>query len=281
MWELLDVAAKVTVPVFVVTCMAAAGLGLGLREIAAPLRRGRLVALALVANFAAAPAAACLLAAILPLDRDHAVGLVLLGGAAGAPFLPKLAAAAKGDVGFSVALMLLLTVASVAFMPVALPLMVPGLAAEPWPLLKPLLVTMLLPLAAGVAVREWSGRWAARVRPAVAAVSNASMVAAVALLVGLNFSALVATLGTGAVGAGVVFVAASAAAGYALGTPSPHTRSVLALGTGQRNIAAALLIATQNYPDAPGVVVMLLVTTLAGVVVLLAAARWFARGAGQ
>jgi BASS family bile acid:Na+ symporter len=44
-------------------------------------------------------------------------------------------------------------------------------------------------------------------------------------------------------------------------------------------VAAALLVATQNYPDKPGVTVMLLVSTLAGLVVLLAAARQFARRA--
>jgi BASS family bile acid:Na+ symporter len=76
-----------------------------------------------------------------------------------------------------------------------------------------------------------------------------------------------------------VFVALSLAAGYALGGPAPGTRSVLGLGTGQRNVAAALLIATQNFPDEPGVVVMLLVSTLAGLVVLLFAARRFARPA--
>jgi BASS family bile acid:Na+ symporter len=44
-------------------------------------------------------------------------------------------------------------------------------------------------------------------------------------------------------------------------------------------VAAALLVATQNYPDKPGVTVMLLVSTLAGLVVLLVAARQFARRA--
>ena len=39
----------------------------------------------------------------------------------------------------------------------------------------------------------------------------------------------------------------------ALGGPAPGTRSVLGLGTGQRNVAAALVIATQNFTD-PGVV---------------------------
>lgn len=274
--EFLELLSKTTVLVFVVACMAAAGLGLGVRDVVAPLRRGRLVLLALVANFVVAPAVALALTQLLPLERPHAVGLLLLGGAAGAPFLPKLAEAAKGDVAFSVGLMLLLTVGSVAFMPVVLPLLIPGLAADPWPILRPLLVTMLLPLAAGMAVRGRSPRWAGRLRPAVGVVSNVSLLLALALLIGLNFTAMLGTIGSGAVAAAVMFVAAATAAGYACGGPARGTRAVLGLGTGQRNVAAALVIATQNFAD-PGVVVMILVATLAGLVVLVAAARRLAR----
>jgi BASS family bile acid:Na+ symporter len=276
--ENLEPLSRLAVLVFVVACMVAAGLGLTVRDVAAPLRRGRLVVLALMANFVIAPAVAVGLTRVVPLDLPYAVGLLLLGGAAGAPFLPKLAEAAKGDVAFSVGLMLLLTVGSVAFMPLVLPLMIPGLAADPWPILRPLLVTMLLPLAAGMAVRAKWPAAAARLRPAVVVVSNVSLLIALALLIGLNFTAMLGTFGTGAVAVGVVFVAVSFAAGYALGGPAPATRSVLGLGTGQRNVAAALVVATQNFAD-PGVVVMLLVTTLAGLVVLLAAARWAGRAA--
>ncbi|HET6574649.1 MAG TPA: bile acid:sodium symporter [Fimbriiglobus sp.] len=276
MGEFLEVVAKLAVLVFVVTCMVAAGLGLSVRDVVAPLRRARLVLLAVVANFVIAPAIAYALTEVVPLDRPHATGLLLLGGAAGAPFLPKLAELAKGDLAFSVGLMLLLTVGSVVFMPVVLPLLIPGLSADPWPILRPLLVTMLLPLAAGMAVRHRSERWASRLRPMIGTVSNVSMVVAIVLLVGLNFGAMVGTFGSGAVAVAVLFVAVSLAVGYALGGPSPGTRSVLGLGTGQRNVAAALVIATQNF-DAPGVVVMILVSTLAGLVVLLFAARRFAR----
>jgi BASS family bile acid:Na+ symporter len=274
--EFLDVVARLAVLVFVVACMAAAGFGLSVREIVAPLRRVRLVMLAVAANFIVAPAIAYALTEVIPLDRPYAIGLLLLGGAAGAPFLPKLAELAKGDLAFSVGLMLLLTVGSVAFMPVVLPLLIPGLSADPWPLLRPLLVSMLLPLAAGMAVRRWSERWASRLRPAIGVVSNASMVLAVVLLVGLNFGAMIGTFGSGAVAVAVLFVALCFAVGAALGGPSPGTRSVLGLGTGQRNVAAALVIATQNFDDA-GVVVMILVSTFAGLIVLLLAARLFAR----
>ena len=277
MGEALGVAANLAVLVFVVTCMVAAGLGLSARAVAAPLSRARLVVFALGANFVAAPALAYGLTELVPIERPYAIGLLLLGGAAGAPFLPKLAEAAKGDIAFSVGLMLLLMVGSVIFMPLALPLLIPGLAPDPWPLLRPLLFTMLIPLAVGMFVKSRSERWSAKLRPVFTKVSNLSMLVAVALLVGLNFRSLVGTFGTGAVAVGVVFVALSLAVGCVLGGPAPTTRSVLGLGTGQRNVAAALVIATQNFTDHPGVVVMLLVTTLAGVIPLLLVARWFAR----
>jgi bile acid:Na+ symporter, BASS family len=274
--EFLDTAAKLAVLAFVVTSMAAAGLGLTAAAVAAPLRRGRLVAGALAANFVVAPAVAYGLTRVVPLAEPYAVGLILLGGAAGAPFLPRLAAAARGDVAFSVGLMLLLMVGSVGFMPAALPLMIPGLEADPWPLLRPLLLTMLLPLAAGMGLRRWAPGWAAGVRPVVERVSTVSMAIALLLLVGLNLGPMLGTFGSGAVLTAVVFVAITTAAGYALGGPGRETRSVLGVGTGQRNVAAALVIATQNFTD-PGVVVMLLVSTLAGLVVLLPAARHSAR----
>lgn len=53
-----EVVARVAVLVFVVAGMAATGLGLGVRDLVGPLRRVRLVALALVANFVVAPAVA-------------------------------------------------------------------------------------------------------------------------------------------------------------------------------------------------------------------------------
>jgi BASS family bile acid:Na+ symporter len=275
--DFFETVSKLAVLVFVVTSMASAGLGLSIRDVVAPLRRTRLVLLSLLANFAIAPAIALALTEAVPLDRPFAIGLLLLGGAAGAPFLPKLAELARGDIAFSVGLMLILMVGSVVFMPIVLPLMIPGLSPDPWPLLRPLLFTMLVPLAVGMAVRSRSGRWATRLQPAFARVSNASLVLTVVLLMALNYRSMLGAFGTGAVAVAVVFVSLMIAVGYALGGPAAATRSVLGLGTGQRNIAAALLIATQNFSDAPGVVVMLLVSTFAGLVPLLSAARWIAR----
>jgi len=275
--EILEGVSSIATLVFVVACMAAAGLSLEVKDITTQLRRGRLILAAVVVNFVLAPAIAFGLTQLIPLERPHTIGLFLLGGAAGAPFLPKLAELSRGDLAFSVSLMLLLMTGSVLFMPLVLPQLIPGLSAEPWPILRPLLLTMMLPLGLGILVRNRSERTAAWLRPLSGWISNLSMVLAVLLLLGLNLPAILGTFGTGAVFVGTAFVSLSLAAGCVLGGPDPRVRSTLALGTAQRNIAAAMLLALQNFPDEPGVMAMLLVTTFAGLAVLLIAARQFAR----
>lgn len=268
----LELVTRLSVLVFVVSSLLATGLGLTLREILAPLRVPRLILLSLAANFVLAPLVAYLLTVVIPLSHSHAAGLLLLGAAAGAPFLPKLADLAGGNLGFSVALMTLLVVVSTAFLPLALPVLVPGLQANPWNIAGPLVVLMLLPLGIGLAINARSASWSARLRFFLKPIVTMSLIVLIVLLIGLNFGALLGTLGSGAVLAALLFVGVTFALGYALGGPDAGNRRVLALGTSQRNIAAALVTATSSSAD-PEVVVMLLVVTLVGLIVILPAAR--------
>jgi BASS family bile acid:Na+ symporter len=57
--------------------------------------------------------------------------------------------------------------------------------------------------------------------------------------------------------------------GYILGGPGKDTRIVLSLGTGQRNISAAILVATQNFGDDPEVTLMLVATAIFGLLIML------------
>jgi len=47
--------------------------------------------------------------------------------------------------------------------------------------------------------------------------------------------------------AAIIFLVLSLAIGYLLGGSDPGEKSVLGLGTAQRNIAAALVVAAQNF----------------------------------
>ncbi len=258
--------------VFVVTSMLAMGLSLTVAQIVAPLRNARLVILALLANFVLVPSVAYLIGLIIPLSDGLRVGLILVSTAAGAPFLPKLAQAARGNTALSVGLMVLLMVTTVLYMPIVLPLLIQGVTVEPWEIARSLIVLMLIPLAIGLFMKARYVPTAAQLQPHM---SQASTFALVLLLVtGLltNLSAMLAIIGTGGFIASLLFLAGAFVVGYFLGGKDAQTRSVLGLGTAQRNLAAALVVATANFADDPDVIMMVLVLGLVGLAVLMVAA---------
>ena len=128
--DVLGVIVQVAALVFVVSSMLAMGQSLTITQIVAPLKKLRLVVVALVLNFALAPLLVWAIQALLDLDQDIYTGLLIMATAGGAPFLPKLAQAAKGNAAFSVGLMVLLMVVTVAYMPLALPLLLSGVEID-------------------------------------------------------------------------------------------------------------------------------------------------------
>src|SRR5947208_9528604 len=173
--ELLQKATPVAMLVFVLSSMLAMGLGLTVGEIVAPLRNARLVVLSLLVNFVLMPLAALALADVLRLDQPLGVGLLLLGAAAGAPFLPKLAQIAKGNLAFGVGLMVLLMVVTVGYLPLVLPLLLPGVSVNPAKIASSLFLLMLLPLAGALALKARFADIAARTKPIPHAIHHLSL----------------------------------------------------------------------------------------------------------
>ena len=82
--------------------------------------------------------------------------------------------------------------------------------------------------------------------------------------------------GTRGVLASILFLVASFGTGWFLGGPGLDTRGVLALGTAQRNIAAALVVGSQSFNDSK-VVVMVIVVAIVGLIILMPLSRAFAK----
>jgi BASS family bile acid:Na+ symporter len=270
--ELLSKASTIAMLSFVVSSMLAMGAGLTIPQIAEPLRDARLVGLALLANFVVMPLGALALAKVLWLDEPFGIGLLLLGCAAGAPFLPKLAELAKGNLAFAVGAMVLLMVVTVGYLPIVLPLLLPGVTVNPWEIARSLLLLMLFPLAIGLALKARYGKLAARVKPVLDWISNISLVLLICLITAANIDKVLQVFGTRAILAGLLFIALGLGIGWLLGGPSADTKRVVALGTGQRNIAAALVVASQSFNDAK-VVVMVIVVAIVGLIVLMPLSR--------
>jgi len=218
------------------------------------------------------PLGALALAKVLWLDDPFAVGLLVLGCAAGAPFLPKLAELAKGDLAFSVGAMVLLMVVTVGYLPVVMPLLLPGVTVDPWNIARSLILLMLLPLAAGLALKVRYEDLARRVKPVLDWISNISLILLVLLITAANIDKVLQVFGTRGILAGLLFIALGFGIGWLLGGPDGDTRRVVALGTSQRNIAAALVVASQSFSD-PKVVVIVVVVAIVGLIILMPLSR--------
>lgn len=266
--QFLESVGYLAVLVFVVCSMLAMGLTLTVPDVLEPLRDLRLVARALAANFVLVPLLAVGLLVVFPLSEGLAIGLLLIGCAAGAPFLPKLAEVAKGDRAFSVGLMMLLMVVTVAYLPLVLPLALPEIAVNPWDIARSLVFLMLLPLALALGVRARYEAVATGVAPVMSRASGLALVVLMIAFFVAYLDDLAGVVGSTAILAAAIFLLLSCAVGYVLGGRKGEIRRVLAVGTAQRNLSAATAVAAVNFTD-PDVIVMVLVVGLIGLVILM------------
>ena len=267
--DALSVIVQISMLLFVVSSMLAMGFSLTVPQIIAPLKNMKLVLLALAVNFIVVPLVAVAIQAVMNLDQDIYTGILLIATAAGAPFLPKLAGIAKGDAAFSVGLMVLLMVVTVAYMPIVLPLLLSGVTINPWDIAKSLIFLMLLPLGIALVVKARWSDIAEGLQPMMAQTSSISIML---LLVGgviLSWDSIISLIGTGGLIAIVIFLLVSLVVGYFAGGSDPATRSVMGLGTAQRNLSAALVVAAQNFSSTPTVTVTVVVAAMIGLVLLI------------
>lgn len=279
--ELLGKAVPVAMLAFVVSSMLAVGVSLTVGQIMAPLRNGKLVSLALLANFVLMPLGALGIARLLRLDEPLGIALLLLGTAAGAPFLPMLAGIAKTNIAFAVGLMVLLMVLTVLYMPLVLPLLLEGVSIDPTKIARSLVILMLLPLGAGLLLKARLCDVADRIRTSLNRISSLSLALLIVLLLVTNIQNVIGLFGTRGILASILFLLSGAGIGWLLGGPAFGTKGVLALGTAQRNIAAALVVGGKNFDD-PNVLVMVVVVAVVGLLILMPLARVLgSRGAAQ
>lgn len=263
--------------VYAVSSMLAVGLGSTIEAIVGPLRYWPRVIRALAANFLLAPALAYLLGRFLQLNQPLAI-LFLVGSAAGAPFLIKLIQAARGDLAFAGSILVLLLPLTVVFLPLVLPTVLPRAEVSAAAIAQPLIFSMLLPLAVGLALRPVAPDFAARSQHALGRISTVALVVLLVSVIIGDWEALT-FLGWRDVMALFAFTLSAYGLGLALGGRYRSNRTVISLATAQRNIAAATVVATQTFGGQPGVVVMVTGTAVVGMAVLFPIAFAIRRGA--
>lgn len=278
--EILSVLPNVAVPAFSVTSMLSVGFGHVIQEIIEPFSRPRSVIVPILANFVLVPLLGVAVVWLLSLDRPLEIGLILISTSAGAPFLIKLTQFARHDVALSAALLVLLLPATVIYMPIVVPLLLPEAEVSAGAIAMPLGLTMLLPLGVGLLVRTRSPRWAMHLQPVMGKVSTVSLLVLVGATFLLNLRAILNLFGTGAILAAVFVIIGAFVIGYVLGGGRYERRCALGLGTAQRGIAASMVVAAESFGD-PDTLVMVVVSSLIGLAILFPIASILSRHAAE
>lgn len=238
--EALEALLKVTLVVFMIGNLLDMGLRLRLSEALRDLADVRFLAASILWGFVLLPGLGYAITRVVPLSHPHAVGLLLLAMTPCAPFLPPMVERARGDVGYTAAFMLLASVATVGYLPFAVPLLIEGFSADPWTIARPLVLFLLAPLVVGLGVQSRSPAIAAKLHPIVKRVTGADTLLMLLLCVVVYGREFLGLVGSHAIGAQLLFFAVATVGPYLLGFGLPRAqRTVLSLGMATRNLGAA------------------------------------------
>ncbi len=280
MAEILQILLKLSLVIFMVGNLLDMGLRLTLREALGGLRNVRFVVFSVLWGFVLCPALAWLLTKAIPLEPPYAIGMILLGMVPCAPFLPMMVEKARGNLAYAVAFMLLASVVTVVYMPLAVPVLVKGFTADAWTIAKPLVFFLMVPLAIGIVMQRSFATVAARLQPIVKKATGIDTILMLVLCVVVYGKAFIGAAGSYAFGTQILFFSVAIAASYGLSFGLPQDqKSVLALGMATRNLGAAFapLFAVQDID--PRAIVMVAIGVPMQTIAALLAARWFARRA--
>jgi bile acid:Na+ symporter, BASS family len=288
----MDELINVLVTITLIEMMVAIGLGVTFVDLAGAARNGRLVGRAALANYVCVPAVTVGLLLLFDAHPMVAAGFLILAVCPGAPYGPPFAALAKGNVAVAVGLMVILAGSSAIIAPLLLHYLLPlasgkeSLQVDAARIVTTLLVTQLVPLCVGVAVRHWRPLLADWLHRPANLVSKVLNLIVVGLILVAQSHLLMEIRPRGYVGM-LALLIASWAAGWLLGGPDSASRKTMTLTTSLRNVGVGLVIATGTFAGTPAVTAVLvygLFEVLGSLLLALGLARWEAgttRNTGQ
>jgi BASS family bile acid:Na+ symporter len=217
------------------------------------LQRPREIGRAVLTMNLLMPLAAFLLGVTFDLNPAVKIALVTVSVSPVPPVFPKKALTTGCKENYAVGLLVATALLSIVLIPVTIeifrvvtgvPLHMPAISVA-----EIVLVTILLPLLIGIAIRRLFPLFADQASPITASI------ALVLLVLGLSpilFSAartMLSLVGNGTLLSFAVFAISGLLIGHFLGGPEPENRRVLALAAATRHPAIAAAIAHANFPD--------------------------------
>jgi BASS family bile acid:Na+ symporter len=227
---------------------------MGLTLTAADFRRvltmPMLVVLGVCLQFGLMPLLAWLIAQALALDPLLATGLILVGACSGGTASNVMTYLAGGDVALSISLTAVSTLLAVVMTPWLSWLYIDAAIEVPvWSMLQTILVLVILPVAAGVAMNRFLSRVVRPLQPLCPMLAMVAIIVIISIIVALNESRM-SSLSLVLLSAVMLHNLAGLALGYlsahALGYSSVVCRT-LAIEVGMQNSGLAVALALKNF----------------------------------
>lgn len=213
------------------------------------IRRPVIVLIGTLAQFIIMPFGAYLLTKIFPLDPMLAAGLIIAGCAPGAMSSNVMSYIAKADVAYSVSL----TTVSTLLCPVVTPALTKLLARQDlpvsfWNMFFEIIFMVIVPLAAGFAVRFFFGRFVGRIKEVFPAISVTFIIFVCTLVIASNRDAMLQASGL------IILVVlllnvGGLAGGYAVAAffrMPENQRRTLSIEVGMQNAGLGTVLAIHN-----------------------------------
>lgn len=238
------------------------------------LRRPNWLLRALIAMYVVVPAAAVGLALAFELPPPLRAGLLAVAIAPIPPILPGKQLKFGGDRAYVFGLLVAVSLSSIVVIPLMVLLLDLLFGRDtvfgPGSVLHVVGLSILLPLAAGLAVRQWLPRLAARIAPWVSRFGTVALLASVLPILAAAWPTIMPLWGQGVLLACIALAGVAIAAGHLLGGSDPGVSATLAIASTMRHPGVALaLVARHAVEESRGTAVVLLYLLVATVLTTL------------
>jgi len=254
------------------------GLTCSFEDIKFPYRHPSLFARSLLSMYIIVPFFAVIITALFNVQPAVEIAVVALALSPIPPLLPQRELKAGGASSYAFGLMFNAALLSVILIPIGVSVVANIFSFGPQTamaaIVKIVLLTVIVPFAAGVAMHHYAPEVTAKISKPVS--TGAFTVLAVCALVVLFklLPAMISLIGNGTIVVFIVFVAAGIIAGHLLGGPQENNRVVLAHSSAVRHPAVALAIASANFPEQKLVIPAVFLYLLVNVLVFIPYLAW-------
>ena len=212
---------------------------------------------ALAAMYVVVPVVAACMGLLLNLAGPVRVALLAVAVAPIPPILPGKQLKGGGSREHAFGLLVAVSLCAVVLVPIVVGLLghVFGMASSFGPAQVASLIgtTILIPLVAGLTLRQFVPGWAPRVATWASRLGTVMLAVCVVLVLYEARHVIGGLIGDGSLLAIAVLAAIAIGAGHWLGGPEPSERSNLAIASAMRHPGIAIAVATANDPGEPRV----------------------------